>query len=365
MKIRKIADQIKSSLEKGEPVPNPRVEGPYLSTGSTLLNLALSDRVDGGFLPGKYYFLVGDSNSGKTFFSMTCFAEAMRNPHFKDYRLIYDNVEDGMLMNVRELFGKDVLLRVEPPRVRKGEPLFSDTIEDFYFNLDDAVKEGRPFIYVLDSMDGLSSEAEGEKFEERKNANRKGKTAKGSFGDGKAKKNSEGLRKVLGGLRSTGSILIIISQTRDNLNPMAFGEKKTRSGGRALRFYATCEIWTSPTGAVKKTVRGKPRAVGTGVQLKVVKNRITGKLATVETVIYPSYGIDDFGSCVDFLTDENVWRKDGSKIHLPGSEGVKREELLSRLDTSEKFRRKTLEKVGETWTEIQRDSALPRLPRYR
>ena len=71
-----------------------------LSTGSTLLNLACSENPFGGFLKGKYYLLVGDSDSGKTFLSMSCFAEAMIQKPFKNYRLIYDYVEDGMLMHM-------------------------------------------------------------------------------------------------------------------------------------------------------------------------------------------------------------------------------------------------------------------------
>jgi len=55
-----------------------------LSTGSTLLNLACSGRVNGGFLKGFYYFIVGDSKSGKTFLSLTCLAEASINKDFDD-----------------------------------------------------------------------------------------------------------------------------------------------------------------------------------------------------------------------------------------------------------------------------------------
>ena len=85
-----------------------------LSTGCTLLNLAISDDPLGGFEAGKFYYLVGDSTSGKTFFSMTCFAEACRNEHFKDYDRIYDNIEDGMLMDCDKLFGSEADLIFTP-----------------------------------------------------------------------------------------------------------------------------------------------------------------------------------------------------------------------------------------------------------
>jgi hypothetical protein len=59
----------------------PTGEG-ALSTGSTLLNLACSDRPDAGYFKGAYYYLVGDSQAGKTWLLLSCFAEACRNPQF-------------------------------------------------------------------------------------------------------------------------------------------------------------------------------------------------------------------------------------------------------------------------------------------
>ena len=72
----------------------------FLSTGSTLLNLACTGFPNRGFVKGRYYFIVGDSTSGKTWLSLTCLAEASINPNFKDYRFIYDNAEDGALMDI-------------------------------------------------------------------------------------------------------------------------------------------------------------------------------------------------------------------------------------------------------------------------
>lgn len=334
-----------------------------LDTGSTLLNLAISNNPFGGFLKGKYYLIVGDSTSGKTFLSLSCFAEAVCNKHFKKHRLIYDNVEDGCLIDIDTLFGEAVADRIEPPACTKdGDPIYSYTVEDFYYNLDDAIQEGKPFVYVVDSMDSLSSRAENEKFSEHKKAHRLGKDSPGSYGDGKAKKNSEGLRKVLNGLREQGSILLVLNQTRDNLG---FGhEKKTASGGRALRFYSTVEIWASVAGTIKKTVKGKQRKIGTKIKIQVKKNRITGKLHTIETEIYPSYGIDDIGSCVDYLADEGWWEKSKNTItakefNLEGS----REKIIRQIE------KKSLVDelrgiVGNCWKEIEEASALKRKKKY-
>lgn len=372
-KVRKVAKLIRKAAmvvgreeEAGEEV---RVDPSFfVSTGCTLLNLAISEHPLCGFMKGKYYFLVGDSTSGKTFFSMTCFAEACQNPAFKDYRLIYNNPEDGMLMDVERLFGFSVAHRIEPPAVDSdGMPVHSETIEEFYYHVDDALEDGRPFFMILDSMDALDSVADKKKFDEKKKAHKKGnKETAGSYGMAKAKANSTGLRQVVGKLRSSGSILIIISQTRDNVDAFSF-EKKTRSGGRALKFYATVEIWTSLAGQIKKTVRKKPRLIGNKIQLRVKKNRITGRLHTVTTAIYPSYGVDDIGSNIDYLLDEGWWRKSGQTINAKGLFGgikATRPKLISMLGESPRAVRKLQRIVGQCWAEIQAACDLNRNARY-
>ena len=317
-------------------------------------------------MKGKYYFLVGDSTSGKTFFSMTCMAEATRNENFKDYDLIYDNVEDGMLMDIQRLFGAEVERRIEPPSTDDdGLPVYSETIEEFYYHLDDRIKTGRPFIYVLDSMDGLSSEAEGKKFGEQKKAHRGGKESKGSYGDGKAKKNSSGLRKALSGIRDTGSILIIIAQTRDILDAQMFGPKKTRSGGHALKFYATAEIWTALGGQIKRQVRGRQRKIGDKIRIRLKKNRVTGKLHEVWAAIYPSYGVDDIGSNIDYLLAEKWWTKAGQTVKAKEFDlELQREKLVREIESSPKKVTRLQRIVGRCWKEIEDACALDREGRY-
>ena len=334
-----------------------------LPTGSTLLNLACSDNPFGGFLKGKYYWLVGGSTSGKTFFSMTCFAEACSHPSFKNYRIIYDNVEDGMLMDVDRLFGSEVKRKIEAPATDKDGDVMSFSIEDFQYNVDDAIKKGKPFIYVLDSMDSLSSHAEVKKFEEHKKAHREDKKSPGSYGDGKAKKNSEGLRKIINGLKKTGSILIIISQTRADLG---YGPStKKPSGGEALKFYACLEIWTAVLGSVGKTVKGKDRKIGTMVGIQTKKNRITGKNREIETVIYPSYGIDDIGSCIDYLVSEKWWEKE-TKTSIIAKEfelTATRAKLINHIEKNN-LENELKSICGKCWKEIDKLCEVPRKKRY-
>lgn len=343
----------------------------FLSTGSTLLNLACSDRPNGGFLSGGYYYLVGDSSSGKTFLSLTCFAEAVLNKNFKNHRFIFDNAEDGALMDFAKFFGRTVAERVEPPRIVKGQSEPSVTIQDFYFNLDDAIEDGRPFIYVLDSMDALTSDQEIQKFKDKKRASRKIKTSDeeekvtGTYGVEKAKQNSEGLRKVRAFLKRTNSLLIIISQTRDNIAKFSF-DPKTRSGGRALTFYANCELWSSQAGHIKKGSGAQVRELGIYAKIRVKKNRIAGKDRTVEIPIYHSYGIDDIGSCVQYLINQKHWPASGKKGSFAAEEfdiqGTP--EKIARYIDDNDMTADLKSIVHDVWTTFEESCILKRKKRY-
>ncbi len=343
-------------LKKKKPTPIKPED--FLSSGSTLLNLAVSGRTNGCFVKGKYHFIVGDSKSAKTFLSLTCLAEAARNPNFEKYRFIFDDVEGGALMDKEKYFGKKVASRLESPSTNA-----SHMIEEFYYNVDNAIEDGRPFIYILDSMDSLSSENEESKYQEHKKAFYAEKETAGSMGDGKAKKNASGLRRLMPLLRKSGSILIIINQTRDNIG---FGfEKKTRSGGKALRFYATTEWWSSLKGEIKKKIRGKDREVGVNVKIDIKKNRITGKEPTIEIPIYHSSGFDDTGSLVNYLIEEGHWTKNKQGfIECPEWEcNLRFEDLIAKIE-EEELEKELKIAVKGVWDEIQEASEVKRKKRY-
>jgi len=334
-----------------------------LSTGSTLLNLACSGRVEGGFLKGHYYFFVGDSNSGKTFIGLSCLAEACINRYFDGYRIIYDDVERKALMNMERFFGWGVAERLESPAVIDGHWAYSDTAEDFYYHLDDAIQDGRPFIYVLDSQDALSSTAEQEKFIERKDACRKGKDVSGSYGDNKAKVHSSHIRKVVRPLMDTGSILIVLNQTRDSFDLF---ERSTHSGGRALKFYASLQLWSSVKGRIERTVKGKKRQLGVNCKVQVKKNHIVGWDRTVTVPVYHSYGIDDTGSMVDYLVSEGAWTRKGNRVEAvglgPACSGT-REQVVQRIegrDLIDDLRTLT----GMTWADVEETCRVKRKRRY-
>lgn len=337
-----------------------------LSTGSTLLNLALSGRPHVGYVRGGIHYYVGDSGSGKSWFTLTCMAEAAVNKHYDRYQFVYDNIENGALMDLRRFFGRRMAERVIPPKGTRDKPKYSDTLESLYYNVDDVLERG-PAIYVADSMDALTSDDELDKFGENKQRHEKEQEAKGTFGMSKPKLNSTYLRVIHNKVRDTGSILILISQTRDNVGPGAMFNPRTRAGGRALTFYSQWEIWSSIKGHILTTYQGKDREQGVQCLLDIKKNRLTGRAGRARKVVVPilhSVGIDDAGSLVDYLVEEGHWTSNKGKISAPEFDFTgSADKLIQRIqDNNREDELRRL--VSHVWTDIEDAIAAKRKPRY-
>lgn len=348
----------------------PFQQDDLLHTGSAMLNLAISGNPDGGYLKGRYIYFVGDSSSGKSFFSLTALAEAAINPLFDHYRLIYDDVEGGALMDLEKFFGAALADRIEPPSGSKEEPVYSALVEEFYFNLDDAFKRAQPFIYILDSQDSLGSLYSQKKFKELKTAKRNpskdDKKAKGDYGDGKAKFHSTRLRDVITKLRDTGSILMVINQTRDVLDSGPFAPKSQASGGRALKFYASVQVWTSVKAKKYRTINKKKRQIGISVNVAIKKNRISGKEWSVTVPIYFSHGIDNLGSCVEFLVDEGRWsRNKEGRITAADFDGIagNLDKVVQQIEAAG-LEQEVYEIAQEVYEDLEKASKVERKSRY-
>lgn len=311
-KVENTADQFDSIMigkqKIGTPAKKSKINPLELvPTGSTTFNLECSGHIEGAFKCGKMVNLIGDSHAGKTLFGFTIFAECALLERFDKYRFIYDDVEAANEFDLEELFGKDCAERIE-------QDVRSRTIEDFNDNVARALDEEEPFIYVLDSFDGLTSEAALLKDAENRKKREKGNQTTGDFGDGKPKIFSRFCSMRIQDLSDTGSVLIIISQTRDNIGFGSLFTPKTRSGGKALKFYAFFEIWLA---CQKKEKEGK-RTVVTNVQAKITKNKLTGHHGEVYFPILNDYGVDNLKSCINFLRDEGNWTGTPGAINTKG-----------------------------------------------
>jgi len=301
------ASTIRDPVKSARPVESDLLLFP---SGSTLLNLACADREAGGFPAGALVNLVGDKSAGKTLLTLSGLAEASQREDLENVFLEYDDAESANNFDLSEMFGSKLEERLSLP-----DP--SHTIEQYTDRISNLIRRGSPFIHVLDSFDMIGSEADLEKYEKAKEAREKEKKTPGSYGTGRAKGSAEFFRLMKRDIKTTDSLLIIVSQVRENLDASGpWSPKHYRAGGKSLDHNAHLVIWLAVVEQIKKQVNGRKRTVGQWVEAKVTKNKVTGKLRSVRFPIYTDYGVDDIGSMVFFLIEEGWWRKKGNNLFI-------------------------------------------------
>jgi len=264
----------------------------FISTGSTLLDLCVGGGVGMGFPVGKVVNIVGDKSVGKS--GLACELIATAKYNFQDrLRFVYDDAEMGLTFDTKNLYGIDI----DEHRIQ------SETVEEFFCNYMDFLKsvgEDEVGIYVLDTLDGLSSLELKKRGEERIKAHRQGKDFdKGSYQMSSAKfLSQEFFRNITGETDKKNTLLVIISQVRDNIDPFSF-TKYVRSGGKALDFYAHTVLWLS----VLKKIQRLGRAVGVLIKARTSKSKTPRPFRDCKFLFYFDYGIDDVGGNVDYLFD--------------------------------------------------------------
>ena len=327
----------------------------FVSTGSTLLNLALSDNPYGGFALGKLVNIVGDHSSGKSFLAWTIFSEAVYNPAFSDYILRYIEPEVAFEHLIDKLFGKAVDGRVLVDVVdkaiakKKGDEPY--TVEDWYRDIKDILSKKVPFIDVLDSLDATTTKAEFAR-----------EIGEGSYRLEKPRLMPEILRKIAGGVKDTHSLIIVVSQTRDPIGLTFGGGTKTRSGGQALHFFSSYEIWL----AIKGHIKRRDRDVGVNVRAKVKKNKFTGKQREVEFPIYTDYGLDDTTSMINWLIEIGHWKKPKSSrmVDTNGNFINATSEKLATYIEENNLKDELIQITARCWMEIEDSVATNRQPKY-
>jgi RecA/RadA recombinase len=306
-----------------------------IPTGSTLLNLLLSDNPYGGYKEGSIVNIVGDSSAGKTFLLWTLFAEVVKQG--LGFHLYYDEPEQAFNINIATLFN----LKEEVSR-----DLTSVTVEDFHNYLSKAIGTGNKFIYGLDSFDSVSSEAEMGR-----------DISAGSYKTEKPRLLSEILRRSVSGLKQTKGLLVVISQTREAIG-VTFGSKKTRSGGKALKFYSTQELWL----AVKGHIKRKDHDVGVQVIAKTGKNKLTGRLGKVSFPILWDYGVDDTASMIDWMVEEGFWKKSGRSLKTDYGE-MSTASLINYIEKNN-LESELSSIVGRCWHDLMESLKTERKRRY-
>jgi len=249
----------------------------FFTSGCKLLDLALG----GGWAESRISNVVGDRSTGKTLLAIEAAANFAAK-HSKG-RILYRESEAAFDQAYAKAIGMPVR------RVDFGKDLL-ETVEDMFEELDEVVREKkRPTLYIMDSLDALS-----DRDELARNMD------KGSFGASKAKKMSELFRRLVHPLHESTVTLMIISQVRDNIGVM-FGSKTTRSGGRALDFYASQTLVLHQRAKLFKTIAKVKRTTGIQIRAYVDKNKVGLPFRECEFPILFGYGIDDARASRDWL----------------------------------------------------------------
>ena len=331
-------------------------------SGSTMINIACSETISSAFMDGGITNIIGDSFTGKTLLALAGLTECANTKSFDEHDLIHDNAQRLDTFDIDAMFGEKADKRIGAPFYDKdGTPIYSKTIQGFKRNIFKKLKEGKPFIWVLDSLDALTSKEELVRAEKEMSETDESKE-KGSYKTEKPRLMSELLRIIKDGMKPTNSHLIVISQTRANLNASTFGPKKKRSGGDALQFYCTTVMWL----AVKESIKKKKRVIGNVVKVKITKNKHNGKRRNVLMTLYDGYGIDDITSCAEFMIEEGNWSRTKSLINTKGFlfEKVDMEELIEHMEKNPITLKRLKHLVLSVWMEIEKEITPDRKKKY-
>jgi recombination protein RecA len=313
----------------------------FVKTGCTLLDCALG----GGYPLGRIVNIVGDKSTAKTALATEALINFIKaypkgTPAYRDTESAFDEgYAEAMGLEIAKVdFGPD-------------EPLV--TVEaftrDFDAFLEERIETETPGIYVVDSLDALSDEAEMDQ-----------DISKGTYGTAKAKLLSLFFRTTAHRIEQSKVLLLVISQVRDNIGAM-FGEKHKRSGGRALDFYASQAIWLAHIETLKREINKVKRPYGVVIRAKIKKNKVALPLREADFTFRFGYGTEDLEASADWLKE--VGRlKDADISQAKFKEYLNEVSDLSRAEYDEENARVS-KVVKQVWAEIE-TSFLPKRAKY-
>jgi recombination protein RecA len=280
-------------LEGDSEAPNDVSE--WISTGSTMLDLAISNRPHGGLPVGRIIEITGLEASGKSLLAAHALADTQR----KGGLAVYIDTENAVSREFLEAIGvnlKDMLY----------VPL--ETIEDIFDAMDSIVESvrknsrSRIVTIVVDSVAGASTKTE-----------MAADYDKDGWATSKAIILSKAMRKITNFVGRERICLIFTNQLRTRLG-VSFGDQWTTSGGKAIAFHSSVRLRLKSIGQIKiaKSADQPEAIVGITTRAQVVKNRMGPPLRSVDYDIYFDSGIDNYGSWLTMLKNYGLVSQAGA-----------------------------------------------------
>ena len=289
-KLNKDSEQIAYFLDGKEGTPTDFTD--FISTGATMLDIAVSNRPYGGIAVGRITELTGLEGSGKSLVG----AQLIANTQKRGGVAVLIDTETA----VNPEFFKAVGINMN-----KLVYVHISTVEDIFdaiTNIIEKVRTGKDkeklVTIIVDSVAAASTKKEME-----------ADFGKDGYATDKAIIISKAMRKITGLLGRERIALVFTNQLRQKMNAPAFSDPWTTSGGKAIAFHASTRIRLSVIGKINDSNKN---VVGVKVKAVVVKNRLGPPHRTAEFDIYFDRGIDDYGSWLDVLKNNGLIKQSGA-----------------------------------------------------
>ena len=305
---------------------NPTDVTDFISTGSTMLDLAIANRPNGGVAVGKITELNGLEGSCKSLIGSHLLASTQK----KDGIAVYIDTESAVSQEFLRAIGVDTknMLYVHLETV---EEIF-DTIETIVTKIRESNKDKLVTILV-DSLAAASTKVEMD-----------ADFDKDGWATAKAIIISKAMRKVTQMIARQKVALVFTNQLRQKLGVM-FGDPWTTSGGKALPFHSSTRVRFKNVGQIKD---GSKNTIGIKIKGQVIKNRLGPPMRTAEFPLYFDTGIADFDSWLTVMKEHKICKVGGAWYTLQHCD-LETGELIKEY----KFQSKDFEELMLTNSELK------------
>lgn len=279
---------------------NPAEISDWISTGSSILDLAISNRPHGGLPVGKMIEFNGLEGTGKSLLSAHVVADTQK----KGGIAVVIDTENSAAPDFWKSLGVDLskLLYVQ-----------CETVEDIFEKMEQMIaivrksNKDRILTIIVDSVAAASTKVELESDH-----------GKDGFSTGKSIIISKAMRKITTMIGRQKVLTVFTNQLRQNLNAMAFGDKYVVSGGKSLAYHCSVRVRLNNAGKLKKG----EEVIGNECKAVVVKNRMGPPQRQASFDIYFDSGIADYGSWIKVLKENNLVKQGGAYYTYKKDDGT-------------------------------------------
>ena len=265
----------------------------WISSGCSMLDLAISNRPYGGFPVGRITEITGLEASGKSLLAAHTLAETQK----KGGLAVYIDTESATSAEFLTAIGVDLKTMLYVP-LETIEEIF-ETIETIVEGVRKSDKD-RLVTIVVDSIMGASTKIE-----------MSAEYDKDGYATSKSIILSKAMRKVTNWIARERICLIFTNQLRTKLG-VSFGDPWTTAGGKAIPFHASVRLRLKNTGMIKAKVNGIEQVVGSKTNVQVVKNRMGPPHRKVDYEIYYDSGIDNYGGWLAIMKNFDLVKQSGA-----------------------------------------------------